>query len=62
MRLNWLYKKEDRMTRFFNTNWNSRLSLKRWHSSNLNKRGFYFYNGYMEFQLGNWVLRYKNNK
>ncbi|PHA03002.1 hypothetical protein COE51_01275 [Bacillus pseudomycoides] len=60
--MNWLYKKEDHMTRFFGTNWNNRISLKRWHKTGLDKRGFYFYNGYMEFQIGRWVLRYKNNK
>lgn len=61
--MNWLFKKEEHLTRFFGTNWNSRISLKRWrHKSELGKRGFYFYNGYMEFQIGRWVLRYRNGK
>lgn len=62
MNLNWLYKKEDHMIRFFGTKWNSRISLKRWHRNGLGKRGLYFYDGYVEFQIGNWVLRYRNNK
>lgn len=57
-----LFKKEEHATRFFGTTWSSRLSLKRWHSSKLKKSGLYFYNGYVELQLGKWVLKYRNNK
>lgn len=60
--MDWVVKKENHLTRFFGTTWNSRISLKRWHKASLGKRGFYFFNGYMEIQLGNWVLRYRNNK
>lgn len=60
--MNWLIKKEEHMTRFFNTSWNSRISLKRWHNANLDKRGLHFRDGYVEIQLGKWVLRYRNNK
>lgn len=60
--MEWLYKKEDHMTRFFGTKWNSRISLKRWHSKELTKSGLYFHKGYVEYHLGKWVLRYRNNK
>jgi len=60
--MEWLFKKEDHMTRFFGTKWNSKLSLKRWHRNGLNKRGIYFHNGYMEICFDKWVLRYRNNK
>lgn len=62
IKMNWIFKKEEHMIRFFGTKWNSSVSLKRWHKASLGKRGLYFYNGYMEIQLGNWVLRYRNNK
>jgi hypothetical protein len=62
MNLNWIYVKKDHMTRFFGTNWNSRISLKRWHRNSLKKRGLYFHNGYVELYFDKWVLRYKNNK
>ncbi|AZU99077.1 hypothetical protein pW4_57 [Bacillus phage pW4] len=60
--MKWLYVKEDHMTRFFGTKWNSKVSLKRWHKTSLGKRGLYFHEGYVELCLGNWVLRYRNNK
>ena len=60
--MEWLVKREEHMIRFFGTKWNSKVSLKRWHSHEGNKYGFYFYNGYMEMCLGRWVLRYRNNK
>jgi len=62
MNWDWLYKKESHMVRFFGTDWNSRISLKRWHTTSLGKRGLYFFDGYMEIQFGRWVLRYKNGK
>ncbi|WAB25060.1 hypothetical protein M3_0109 [Lysinibacillus phage vB_LfM_LysYB1] len=62
MSWDWLVKKELHMLRFFGTDWDSRISLKRWHSANLGKRGWYFYNGYAELQFGRWVLRYRNGK
>lgn len=57
-----LYAKEDHMTRFFGTKWNSKISLKRWHDTRLKKYGLFFHTGYVEFCLGNWVLRYRNDK
>lgn len=60
--MSWLLKKEEHVTRFLGTNWNSKLSLKRWHRTELGKQGLYFYNGYMEIQFGKWVIRYRNEK
>jgi hypothetical protein len=60
--MEWLYKKECHMTRFFGTKWNSKISLKRWHKNDLKKRGVYFYNGYVEICFDKWALRYRNNK
>ncbi|KFN03110.1 hypothetical protein D0U04_07765 [Bacillus clarus] len=60
--MNCLFKKEEHLTRFFGTNWNSKLSLKRWHDSRLKQYGLYFRDSYMEMRFGKWVLRYRNNK
>ncbi|HHB2481389.1 TPA: hypothetical protein ACORDH_002840 [Bacillus cereus] len=59
---NALYVKEEHLTRFFGTKWNSKVSLVRWHKSILNKNGLYFREGYVELCLGRWKLRYRNNK
>jgi hypothetical protein len=55
-----LIQKEEHLTRFFGTNWNSRISIVRY--KNHPEWGWKFRNGYCELSFGLWKIRYRNNK